>query len=162
MPLDVTASVKLAVTMQEILTTGIESSNLAGVLSVATALAAGTGAGNIQQKWTKSATVTAAPVTWTLSAITDDLGRTIPFAKVRFFAIVNLGTADLLVGNAGSHPWAAPFSAGTERVRVPAGGWLAMSAPSAAGLAVGSGTSDQLKIDPAAATIDYQLVFLGE
>lgn len=162
MPLDVTAGLTVRLKTQETLTLGIEIGQVPGDLNLALTFANGTGANAINQRWTKTRTATAAPDTWTLSAITDDLGRSIPFAKVRLVIIQNLGVADLKVGNAASHPWAAPFGSTTSMLRVPAGGFIIIAAPTAAGLAVGSGTSDQIMIDPGAATVDYQMVFLGE
>lgn len=48
---------------------------------------AGTGANNINEYWPVTSTASAAPDTWTLSSLTDGLGRSIALAKVRGFII---------------------------------------------------------------------------
>lgn len=162
MSLNVTANLKLSVTTSETLATGLGTGTVGGTSGLNVAFANGTGANNINEYWSKDHTAAAAADTYTLSALTDAVGRTVAFAKIRLLMIVNLSTFPLTVGNAGTHPWAAPFDAATDTVKVPAGGCLLLVAPDSSGLAVASGTSDQLKIDPGANTVEYQITIFGE
>lgn len=163
MPLNVTANLKLSVTVAESIAIGVGSGDVNAALSPTFTFANGTGANNIQEQWSKTHTAAAStPDVWVLSALTDDQGRTIPFAKVRAWLVINLGTTDLLIGNAPTHPWAAPFGSATDRVRCPAGGFVVLCAPGAAGLGVTSGSSDQLQVDPGASSCQYQILAIGE
>jgi hypothetical protein len=165
MPLNVTGNLDVTIRATENIANGLGSGQLAPTLAVSLAFGNGTGANNVNEVWTKSATAAAAPVTYTLSALVDDLGRTIPIAKVRGIVAANLSGTDgqtLTIGGAATNPWAAPFGSATDKLKIPAGGAFAMGAPLATGLGVTAGASDQLKVDPGANTIPFKLMFLGE
>jgi hypothetical protein len=93
--------------------------------------------------------VTLAPsasITYTLSALTDDAGRAVAYARIRRLQVfVTSKTAAsndaLTLGGAASHAWTAAFS-GTATVR---DFWEVVD-NSPAGLPVASGSNDQLKI----------------
>jgi ABC-type sulfate transport system substrate-binding protein len=165
MPQVVTGNLNVSASATETIANGLASGSLSPGLAVSAAFAAGTGANKIQYTWTKSATATAAPVTYTLSALVDDLGRTIPLAKVHTLVIAHLGVVDaqpLTIGGAASAPWLAPFGDISDKIKIYAGGVLALSAPLATGFAVATGTSDQLKLDPGANTIPFKIHLMGE
>jgi hypothetical protein len=165
MPLNVTGNLDITIRAVESLVVGLGSGQLAPTLAVSLAFGNGTGSGNIQWTFSKSATAAAAPVTYTLSALVDDQGRTIVLAKVRAFVIAHMGSVDgqpLLVGGAATNPWAAPFGSATDRQSVRAGGVYAFGGPLATAYPVVAGSSDQLKVDPGANTIPFKLMFLGE
>jgi hypothetical protein len=165
MPLNVTGNLDVSIRATETLVVGLGSGQIQPSLAVSLAFGAGVGANNIQWTFSKSATATAAPVTYTLSALVDDQGRTIVLAKVRAFVIAHLGSVDgqpLLVGGAATNPWAAPFGSATDRQSVRAGGVYAFGGPLATAYPVVAGSSDQLKVDPGANTIPFKLMFLGE
>jgi hypothetical protein len=165
MPLNVTGNLDVSIRATETLVVGLGSGQIQPSLAVSLAFGAGVGANNIQWTFSKSATATAAPVTYTLSALVDDQGRTIVLAKVRAFVIAHLGSVDgqpLLVGGAATNPWAAPFGSATDRQSVRAGGVYAFGGPLATAYPVVAGSSDQLKLDPGANTIAFKIFFLGE
>jgi|GEM_PF-2792189 len=163
MPQAVSGNYKFTFSTSEILTNGTGTGALAGGVTSNLSFANGAGAGNIQASWSKSSTPAAStPDNWTLSALTDDLGRAIAFTKVRVFVILNThATTSLIVGLAATHPWAAPFGATGSRT-IPPGGMLVITDPTAAGMPVTSGSSDQLKIDPGGTAGSYQIALAGE
>lgn len=163
MSLTVSGNVKCSVNYGETLTAGLGSGNVAATIGFTQALANGSGANSINECYSDSGTLAVStPVTLTLSALTDDLSRTIAFTKVRVLAILNSGTADLKVGGAATHAWVGPFADATDIAVVKPGGILFLAAPDASGMAVTSGTSDQLKLDPGSTACDYKIVILGE
>jgi hypothetical protein len=165
MPLNVTGNLDVSIRAAEKVTVGLGSGQLAPSLAVNLAFGTGTGANNVQWSFSKSATATAAPVTYTLSALVDDLGRTIALTKVRAFVIAHLGTVDgqpLTIGAAATNPWLAPFADVSDKLVIRAGGVLVMAGPLATGYAVTAGSSDQLKLDPGANTIPFKTFFMGE
>jgi hypothetical protein len=165
MPQSVTGNLNVSATATETISNGLASGSLSPALSVALAFAAGVGALKIQYTWTVSATATATPVTYTLSALTDGLGRSVPLTKVHAIVIAHLGTTDaqpLTVGGAASNPWVAPFADVSDKLKIAAGGVLALAGPLATGYAVASGSSDQLKLDPGANTIPFKILIMGE
>jgi len=162
MPLSVTGNVKFTLSLAEVLGSGPVSGNLNSTPTFNLAFTNGTGANAIQWDWVKTSTPAAStPDNWTLSALTDSLNRSIAFAKVRVLVIINTGTGSLTVGGAATHPWAAPFGA-SGTVTIDPGGLLVLVAPTAAGYAVTSGSSDQLKIDPGGTAGSYQIALAGE
>jgi hypothetical protein len=167
MPLNVTGNLDVSIRATEAtaVTIGLASVQVAPTLAVALSFGSGVGANKIQGLFSKSATATAAPVTYTLSALVDDLGRTIALTKVRALVIAHLGTVDgqpLTIGGATTNPWSAPFADVSDKVIIRAGGVLVLAGPLATGYAVTAGSSDQLKLDPGAATIPFKIFFLGE
>jgi hypothetical protein len=165
MPQNVTGNLDVQIKAAETVANGLGSGQLAPSLAVALAFGKGVGANNIQYVFSKSATATAAPVTYILSALVDDLGRSVPLAKVRGIVIANLSGTDgqtLLMGGATTNPWLAPFGDVSDKLKIHASGVFALAAPLATGLGVTAGVSDQLKLDPGAATIPFKIFFLGE
>jgi hypothetical protein len=165
MPLNVTGNLDVTIRATESLVNGLGSGQLAPTLAVSLGFGSGTGANNIQYTWSKSATAAATPITYTLSALVDDLGRTIALAKVRAWVIANLSQVDgqfLTVGGAGTHPWLAPFADVSDKAVIRAGGVLVLAGPLATAYPVVAGTSDQLMIDPGTFTIPFKIMILGE
>jgi hypothetical protein len=164
MPLNVTGNFNVTSVVSETITAGLGTSTLQANVSYQAQWAAGSGANAINQSITKTGTLAiSTPLTLVLSAITDDLGRTIAFTKVRELLIKNRGTADLTVGAAATNPWTAPFGGvTTAKTTIKPGGVFALAAPDVNGYAVGVGTSEQLKLDPGATACLYELVLKGE
>lgn len=164
--MNVTADIKLTATAVETLTVGLGSAPVPSAIAQALSFTNGTGANNVNKVFSKSATAAAStPDTYTLSALTDDLGRTVAFSKVRVLIVINLETTDghdLTVGNAATNPWVGPFGAGTNTVSIGAGGFLVLVAPLATAYAVTSGASDQLMLNPGANSVAYKILILGE
>lgn len=90
-------------------------------------------------------------------------GTNIAFARVKELLIVNLSaTQTLTVGGAASFAWVGPFGATTHTIKVEAGGFLHLVAPTAAGWPVTAGTADLLRVaNNAGASCDYRIMILG-
>lgn len=162
----VTGNLSVSSTASETVTNGLASGTLGPSLSVSLAFTNGTGTTAIQYVFSYSETLAiSTPRTWTLSALTDSLGRSVPFAKVRSIVIANLATVDgytITVGGAASNPWLAPFADVSDKLKVPAGGCLVLAAPLATAFAVTASSSDQLKLDPGANAVAYKILISGE
>lgn len=96
--------------------------------------------------------------------LTDALGNTITFAKIRAIFIENLATGNnqVVVGGAASNQFVGPFGAGTHTVSVGPGGFLALVNRHTAGWTVTPGTVDLLKIaNSTSGSINYRIVIIG-
>lgn len=125
----------------------------------------GTIASVLDLHWEKAAVTLASSgtVTYTLSALTDDLGRTVALARVRFVLLqITTKTANdaLTIGNAATHPWLAPFGGTTPTITV-RDLWLIVD-NSPAGLVVTSSSSDQLLItNSGSSSITFNIYIAG-
>jgi hypothetical protein len=103
--------------------------------------------------------------TWTISALTDGIGRSVPFRRIRIFYLSNPETVDtsiLAVGGAPSHPWVALVSSGTATISVPSLGALIRTAMNTTGMVVTPSVSDQLLVkNVGPGTITYRIVLVG-
>lgn len=124
----------------------------------------GTGANQANQIWSDTRSLAdGANETLDLNgSLTNAVGDSVTFTKVKLLAIKNKGTTTLSVGGAASNGFISPFGASTDTVKVPGGGLLVLAAPDATGFAAAAGTADQLKIANAAgAACDYDIVIVG-
>ena len=130
------------------------------------AFTAGTGPGQTDRHYEQSgaSAVTlagGATITYTLSSLADDLGRSAAMAKVReYMILVTSRTAGdyLTVGNAATHPWVAWLAGTTPAVMV----YDCLLLVNADGYPVVSGTSDQLLITNSGShPITFTIVFNG-
>jgi hypothetical protein len=165
MPQVVTQSIKLTDTITEILTFGSVSS-LSAPATISPSYTYGTGvtATNIDQHFEHDYTLAAAAsVTLTLSAMVDDLGRTVPFAKIKTLVIsitAKTGNDFLTVGAAAANPITSlhggttpTFFVRTLEVKV---------AADTNGFAVAAGTADQLKIvNSGSASMNFTVSITG-
>jgi hypothetical protein len=98
-------------------------------------------------------------------SLLDAFGATILFTKVKAIVVVAAkgNVNDVVIGGAASNAWATPFGDATDTVKVPPGGFLALTAPGAAGFAVIPGTGDKLKIanGGAGSGVDYTIIVIG-
>jgi hypothetical protein len=161
MSLPVTGNVQLKANASEAITSELATGTLAASLSFALSFANGTGANNINEWWTDTRTLAVStPVTLTASALTDGLGRTVAFTKIRLLMIKNNGTADLIVGGA-----TAPvpiFSDASDKIPVRPGGVFLIVAPGASGIGVTATTADGIKLDPGSTACPIEVLILGE
>lgn len=124
----------------------------------------GTTNANCDLHYEKSAVTLAsgASVTYTLSALTDDLGRAVAFVKVRamIIQVTSRTAADYLtVGAAASNPWLAFLGGTTPTMKVYD---LDVKVASTDGFTVTASSSDQLKItNSGAASMTFKIGFLG-
>lgn len=147
--MNLTSSLKTTLTVTEAVAYGSASQNVDSKLAANLAYTNGTGTDQANLQWGKTGVTLAggASVTYTLSSLTDDLGRAVAFTGVRLLVIsVTSRTAGdyLTVGNAASNPWAAPFGGGTHTTKVYT--FLAVAADKTDKFVVSSGSSDQLKL----------------
>jgi hypothetical protein len=111
--------------------------------------------------------VASTPQTIDLTTITDILGATTAFARIRFLLAWLKGTNDassLTLGNAATNAWAAAWGAtGTHKLLPSTSvnqGALILLAPNTTAYPV-SGTSKSLLMTPSAHAFDLDLVILG-
>lgn len=160
---NVTASFEIRSRVSEAIALGGGPGNAGVDVNQVDRFANGTGADAGNEWWSRILSVTAgAAVTHTLSALVDDAGRSCPFAKVRGFAAYNRGGGALKLGGATTHAWLGFLGTATDTITVQSSGSFAITAPEVAGMAVGAGSADQLKIDAVSGTVDYQIVIFGE
>lgn len=127
-------------------------------------LANGTGADQANQVFVDTRTLaSAANETLDLSgSLTNAIGESVTFTKLKAIIVKNKGTTDLTIGNAASNQFASFLGGATQTLIVPAGGILVLTAPGANGLAVTAGTGDQLKFtNGSGASLDYDLILIG-
>lgn len=131
---------------------GAASQNVTDNIVQTLPFANGTGSGQIDQHWEKTSVTLAAgaTVTYTLSALADLLGRTIPLVHVAALAIVvtSRTAADFLtVGDPTAslaHPFSSHLGGATQSIKV--FDLLVLGVGQTDGYAVGSGATDQLLI----------------
>ncbi len=94
--------------------------------------------------------------------LTDPFGTTLTFAKVKVILIENLSTTQTLtIGGAASFALVNWVGTATDTIKIPPGGFFAISAP-VAGFAVTAGTGDLLKVaNSAGAACIYNVILIG-
>jgi hypothetical protein len=130
--------------------------------------ASGTGAGQVDRLFTDERTLgDGANESLDLAgSLVDAFGAVITFAKIKFLAIKNKSaTQTLTVGGAAATTWTGPFGASTHTLAIPPdaeGSAFIVLVANAAGIAVGAGTADLLKIlNSAGATCAYDIIIVG-
>lgn len=162
--MNVSAAINVGYSVTENLTYGLAAAaQVKNEGSASYTLVNGTAAGQIDLHFEKKAVTLAAgaSVTYTLSALTDDLGRTVALVKVKTLTINPTTRASgdsLVVGNAGVHPWGG-FVGGTAQTYTV---YDVDQKVCSEGVAVTSGTADQLKITNAgSASVTFNLQISG-
>lgn len=91
-------------------------------------------------------------------------GDTIAFVGVKLLYIKNnSATETLTVGGAAATAWEPWAGAAGDAVKIPPGGFILWTNPSAAGWAVAAGVTDKLKIlNSGGASTTYRIVILGD
>lgn len=161
-----TTTVGLQVTYNHILTGGTLLNTPADVYTFIMDFtwASGTAINTADLVWASSRSLASTTETLVFSdgSLTDVFGTALTFVKIKLLAIRNLATTagyTLVVGNA-THPLPL-FSSGTATMTIgPDGRWF-RAEPSLAGIAVGSGATDSLKIDSGSHTVAYQILVIG-
>lgn len=126
-------------------------------------LADGTTANKADKKWSDTRTLgTGANETLDLNALTDSLGRTINFAKVKAIRIsaAAANTTDLTVGNATSNQFQGPLGAAANTLVLKPGVVILLADP-VNGWSSANSAADQLKItnaSGASATYDIEII----
>lgn len=125
----------------------------------------GTVASVVDQWWAKSGVTLAssASTTYTLSSLTDDLGRTIAFVRVRLILLqvtTRTGNDYLTIGGAAANPWAAIVANTNDLILIRDMWHLVDNSPAA--YVVASGSSDQLKIlNSGSASMVFSILLVG-
>jgi hypothetical protein len=165
MPQVVTQSIKVTDAVTETLTFGTVSGLQAEAKqTVIVNFGTGVTAGNIDQHFEKAYTLAAAATTTlTLSALVDDLGRTVAFAKIKRLSInitAKTGNDWLVIGGAAANPVTSLTGGGTQTFTVR--GYDLKTASDTNGFAVGVGASDQLKfLNAGAASMTFTVSISG-
>jgi hypothetical protein len=150
----------------EQITASLQTARNAIARSVTRNFTNGTAAQQCDLMWAKSYTVAASSsTTITVSALTDDLGRAVPFVRVKYLQIESDATTtgdDLVVGAAASHPWIEIVGGSGQTFPVKPYGFEAKAAFGAVGYPVTPGSSDQLKFANAGAnSITFRVTLAG-
>jgi hypothetical protein len=161
--MNLTGSIALTYRINETLAYGLASESVQSEVLPSFALAAGTGSDQADLHWSKSGVQLTATgtTTYTLSALADDLGRTVALAKVKALLIypTTRSAGDkLIVGAAASHPWNGPWGTGAKEVKA-----LYLDvADLTDNWAVSSGSSDQLQITASGSNaITFDIAVVG-
>lgn len=161
MSIPVTGNVRVTTSLSEALVSELATGTTSATLVFQKTFANGTGADAINSGWTDTRTLAiSTPVTLTLSALTDGLGRTRAMTKIRLLMIKNNGTGTLTVGAATAA--VLLFSDVTDKIPIPPGGVFLIVAPGATGIPVTATTADGLKLDPGATACPVEIVIEGE
>ncbi len=125
----------------------------------------GTGADQAQAIFTDTRTITASSSeTLDLSALTDAFGNSINMINVKTFMVAphSDNTNNVIVGGAGSNPFAAPFNAGTDTISVQPGGMLALSSNTADGYPVSTGVNLKMANSSSGTSVTYDIIIIGD
>lgn len=164
--MNIVGNVGMSLGVTEVLSAGLQAGGLALAQSFAKGFSAGTLAGQCDLYWSKSSTLlNSTSETWTLSALTDALGRAVVFARVRAILIIPQSIVegdDLTIGGAALHEWTALMGAAGATFPVKSLGAYFGIAMNTTGYIVGIGTSDQLKVNNLSThSITYQIGLIG-
>lgn len=163
-----TATLVTQLNNTETVALGAASQNVADNLTQTLSFSNGTGSAQVDQHWEKiSVTLAAsATVTYTLSALADSLGRTIPLSHVAALVIqVTSRTAGdfLTVGDPTAsltHPWSAFLGGATQSVKVY--DLFALGVGLTDGYAVVASTTDELLVKNSGSNpITFQIGLIG-
>lgn len=133
-------------------------------------LAAGTGAGQINQIWATSGTLAASgtlDLDLNAPGVTDAVGNALTFARVKAIFIQNsnaLEADSLVVGNkAATSGWTSFISPNTGQISVPGGGFIMTCTPGATGQTVTSNSVNKFLhlANPGGNAIVYNIIILG-
>lgn len=134
------------------------------IKSLARRLSVGTGADQANAAWADSRTLSAsASETLDLQSLTNGLGQTVTFTKIKWLLFVNTTTGSgAVVGGAAANVWAAHVGDDTDTNTVPAAGILLLADNGSTGYAVDA-TNKNLKIlnSSGAASLTYDLFIVG-
>lgn len=116
----------------------------------------GTGNNQANTFWSDTRTVTAAPETLTLTALTDKFGNAIAFTTIKVLVIYNKATVDAAKLNLSGNFITVQMGVAVVRPS----GIVVMTSP-LAGFAVTVTTVDKITINPDTATITYDIAIIG-
>lgn len=98
-------------------------------------------------------------------SLTDRLGNPVVFTAVKAILLIADATNvnNVIFGN-GTNPFVGPFNAGADTVTIEPGGFMLLMTPSAAGWAVGAGSSDVIKLanSSSGTAVTGTIVIIGE
>lgn len=163
-----TLQASLAVTLAATLSNIVDGGSVQAPLRAGRSLSFdnGTGSGQANQAFIDNRNIAASgtdPVDLS-GVLTNALGASVVLTKVKALVIVAAAgnTNDVVVGGAASNGFATPFGDPTDKVKVPPGGVLVLSAP-AAGFTVTPGTGDILQVanGGAGTAVDYTIAVIG-
>lgn len=99
------------------------------------------------------------------TALQDILSANLALVRVKLIWIYaySANTNNVVVGNAAATQFVGPFGAAAHTVALPPNGTFLITAPTAAGWAVGAGASDLLRVanSGAGTSVTYDVVILG-
>lgn len=125
----------------------------------------GSGVDQAQVIFTDTRTITASSSeTLDLSALTDAFGNTINIVNVKTLIVAPAvgNTNNVVVGGAGSNPFASPFNAGTDTISVQPGGMLLLSSHTDDGYPVSTGVNLKMANSSSGTSVTYDIIIIGE
>ncbi len=183
MATDLTAgSLKMALAITGQATKGLDLSSVNGPINIAQSmtLAFGTGANAFNQVWHDRRVLAGAATETTAidlaATLTNCFGTTVTFANVKLLVVVNrsneiitgvhdtITDAAISVGDTAANEFLGPFHAAGDGLIIPAGAFLCVGNPTAAGWSVTAATGDILLISNEDATDQavYDILIAGE
>ncbi len=97
--------------------------------------------------------------------LTDGFGATFSPTKIKALMIsaAAANTNDVVVGGAASNGFVSMFGSATDKVKIPPGGLLLLTAPTANGFALTAATADLLKIanGGSGSSVTFDIVVIG-
>lgn len=127
----------------------------------------GVGANQADQAWTDTRTLTTGAtedLDFSGTALQNAYGINIAFVKIKFILIVasSANTTNLTIGNTTATQFVAGFGAATHTWTLTPGDWICVGKQSAAGWAVGAGTTDLFKVlNASGASANYDIIVVG-
>jgi len=127
----------------------------------------GVGANQVNRLFSDSRTITASSTEDLdlAGGLTDAFGQTLTFARVKAIVIkaAAANTNNVTVKPDGTAGFLGPFNAAADKIAIPPGGVVFMTAPSAAGWVVTATTADLLEIGNSGAgtSVVYEITIVG-
>lgn len=160
-------SIKLTVAIGLSGSTDLGSQADAQAISQTITLTDGSGANQASQVWgdTRSLAASTSEELDLNGSLTNGLGATVSFTRIVAIIIKSASTNGdtITVGGASSNAWEPWAGATGDEIKIRPGGFLALAAPDATGLAVTASTADLLKIlnDDSGAAASYDILLIG-
>lgn len=165
MPLTSNINVRVQATHTNVLDLG--TTQFAPDVQRSIMLADGTGAGQANQLFsdTRTLSANASEDIDLAGALTNAFGATITFTKIKAVLIVAAAanSNNVVVGNASSNGWTGPFGAATHTITIRPGGMFLIGCSDNTAYGVTAGTGDLLKIANSAggSSVTYDIVVIG-
>jgi hypothetical protein len=157
----ITATVAGQFTGNDVRTLGLASPNISINVAPVVSFTDGVGANQANILYQASTTFSGTTASLDLNGVlTDSYGTTVSMLRVKAIYIENpSATNTIVIGNAGSNPWAT-FLTATGTITLRPGAWFIAASPDATGWTVTAGTGDILLLTGTSGQ-PYKIAILG-